>query len=163
MQTHPIKPVFNKSSKVLILGSFPSVISRKEQFYYANPQNRFWKVLANIFSSQIPKNKDEKIEFLLNYKIALYDAAISCKIEGSSDAKMSDIKPANLSEIFNTSNIVQVFANGNKAYEICQKYLKDDIVKATKKSIIKLPSTSPANAKFNLDMLIREWDIIARV
>ena len=162
-QTHPFQPIFDKNSKILILGSFPSVVSRKFGFYYANPQNRFWRVLAGILNAPLPKSMDEKINFLLAYRIAIYDAAISCEIKGSSDAKMTAVTPANLEPIFKTANITQVYANGGKAYEICKKYLEDEISKATKNVVIKLPSTSPANAKFSIDKLASEWSAIAEV
>ena len=160
--THPFKPIFDKNSKILILGSFPSVISRKFGFYYTNPQNRFWRVLAGILNAPLPENTDEKINFLLSHHIAIYDAAISCEIEGSSDAKMSKIVPVNLKPLFKETDIMQVYANGGKAYEICKKYLEDEIIKATQKEVIKLPSTSPANAKFSLEKLANEWSMIVR-
>ena len=160
--THPFKPIFNKNSKILILGSFPSVISCKFGFYYANPQNRFWRVLTGVLNTAVPESKDEKIKFLLSHHIAIYDAAVSCEIEGSSDAKMSKIVPVNLELIFKEANIRQVYANGGKAYEICKKYLEDEIIKATKNEVTKLPSTSPANAKFNLEKLANEWKVIVK-
>jgi mug G:T/U mismatch-specific DNA glycosylase len=160
-QTHPFKPIFDKNSKILILGSFPSVVSRKFGFYYANPQNRFWRVLAGILNAPVPESTDGKINFLLAHRIAIYDAAISCEIKGSSDAKMSKIVPANLEPIFKVANITQVYANGGKAHEICKKYLEDEILKATKNVVIKLSSTSPANAKFSIDKLASEWSVIA--
>ena len=160
-QTHPFKPIFDKNSKILILGSFPSIVSRKFGFYYANPQNRFWRVLAGILNAPLPESTDEKISFLLIHRIAIYDAAISCEIKGSSDAKMTAVEPANLEPIFKTANITQVYANGGKAYEICKKYLEDEILKATKNVVIKLPSTSSANAKFSIDKLANEWSVIA--
>ena len=160
-QTHPFKPIFDKNSKILILGSFPSVVSRKFGFYYANPQNRFWRVLAGILNTPLPEGTDEKINFLLAHRIAIYDAAISCEIKDSSDAKMTAVSPANLEPIFKTANITQVYANGGKAYEICKKYLEDEILKATKNVVIKLPSTSSANAKFSIDKLASEWSVIA--
>ena len=160
-QTHPFKPIFDKNSKILILGSFPSVVSRKLGFYYANPQNRFWRVLAQILNAPLPASTDEKIDFLLASRIAIYDAAISCEIKGSSDAKMTAVLPANLEPIFSGARIAQVFANGGKAYEICKKYLEDEILKATKNVVIKLPSTSPANAKFSIDKRANEWSAIA--
>lgn len=161
-QTHPFKPIFDKNSKILILGSFPSVISRKFGFYYTNPRNRFWQMLARILNTTVPKSTDEKIKFLLSHHIAIYDAAISCEIEGSSDAKMSRIIPVNLKPLFKEANIRQVYANGGKAYEICKKYLEGEIIKATKNEVIKLPSTSPVNAKFSLEKLAKEWQIIAK-
>ena len=162
-QTHPFKPIFDKNSKILILGSFPSVISRKFGFYYTNPQNRFWRVLAGILNAAAPESTDEKIKFLLSHNIAIYDAAISCEIEGSSDEKMSKIVPVNLKPIFKEANITQVYANGGKAYEICEKYLNDEILNATGKPPVKLPSTSPANAKFSLEKLANEWSVIVRM
>ena len=161
-QISPFKPIFDKNSKILILGSFPSVVSRKLGFYYANPQNRFWRVLAGILNAAVPESIDEKIKFLLSHHIAIYDAAISCEIEGSSDAKMGKIVPVNLKTLFKEAKITQVYANGGKAYEICKKYLEDEIIKATKNEVIKLPSTSPANAKFSLKKLANDWSVIAR-
>ena len=160
-QTHPFQPIFDKNSKILILGSFPSVVSRKLGFYYANPQNRFWRVLAEILNAPLLTSTDEKINFLLASRIAIYDAAISCEIKGSSDAKMTAVLPANLEPIFSGARIAQVFANGGKAHEICEKYLKTQILNATGKPPVKLPSTSPANANFSFERLVREWTIVA--
>ena len=160
-QIHPFKPIFDKNSKILILGSFPSVVSRKFGFYYANPQNRFWRVLAGILNAPLPGSTDEKINFLLARRIAIYDAAISCEIKGSSDAKMTAVAPANLEPIFSEAHIVQVFANGGKAHEICEKYLKTQILNATGKPPLKLPSTSSANANISLERLAQEWKVVA--
>lgn len=162
-QTHPFKPIFDKNSKILILGSFPSAPSRKLGFYYANPQNRFWRVLAQILNVPPPASTEEKIKFLLARGIAIYDAAICCETKGSSDAKMTAVVPANLEPIFSGTRIVQVFANGGRAHEICEKYLKTQILNATGKEPVKLPSTSPANANFNFERLVREWTIVADV
>ena len=160
-QTHPFKPIFDQNSKILILGSFPSVVSRKFGFYYANPQNRFWRVLAQILNAPPPANTDEKIKFLLARGIAIYDAAICCEIKGSSDAKMTAVVPANLKSIFSGARIARVFANGGKAHEICEKYLKTQILNATGKEPIKLPSTSPANANSSFERLVQEWKVVA--
>jgi len=160
-QTHPFKPIFDQNSKILILGSFPSIVSRKFGFYYANPQNRFWRVLAQILNVPPPASTEEKIKFLLAHRIAIYDAAICCEIKGSSDAKMTAVVPANLEPIFSDAHIVQVFANGGKAHEICEKYLKTQILNATGKEPIKLPSTSPANANFSFERLVQEWMVVA--
>ena len=159
-QTHPFRPIFDKNSKILILGSFPSVVSRKFGFYYANPQNRFWRVLAGILNAPLPGSTDEKIDFLLAYRIAIYDAAISCEIKGSSDAKMTAVEPANLEPIFSGARIAQVFSNGAKAHEICEKYLKTQILNATGKPPLKLPSTSSANANFSFERLAQEWMVV---
>ena len=160
-QTHPFKPIFDKNSKILILGSFPSVVSRKLGFYYANPQNRFWRVLAGILNAPLPTSTDEKINFLLARRIAIYDTAISCEIKGSSDAKMTAVEPANLEPIFSGARIAQVYANGGKAHEICEKYLKTQILNATGKEPVKLPSTSSANANFSFERLAQEWTVVA--
>ncbi|WP_103629299.1 DNA-deoxyinosine glycosylase [Campylobacter concisus] len=160
-QTHPFKPIFDKNSKILILGSFPSVVSRKLGFYYANPQNRFWRVLAEILNAPLPGSTDEKINFLLASRIAIYDAAISCEIKGSSDAKMTAVEPANLEPIFSGACIAQVYANGGKAHEICEKYLKTQVLNATGKPSVKLPSTSSANANFSFERLVQEWKVVA--
>ena len=160
-QTHPFQPIFDKNSKILILGSFPSVVSRKFGFYYANPQNRFWRVLAGILNAPLPGSTDEKIDFLLASRIAIYDAAISCEIKGSSDAKMTAVEPANLEPIFSGARIAQVFSNGGKAHEICEKYLKAQILNATGKPPLKLPSTSSANANFGFERLVQDWAVVA--
>ena len=160
-QTHPFKPIFDQNSKILILGSFPSVVSRKFGFYYANPQNRFWRVLAGVLNAPLPESIDEKIKFLLAHRIAIYDAAISCEIKGSSDAKMTAVSPANLEPIFSSARIVQVYTNGGKAHEICEKHLKTQILNATGKPPVKLPSTSPANANFSFERLVQEWMVVA--
>ena len=100
---------------------------------------------------------------MLAHRIAIYDAAISCEIKGSSDAKMTAVVPANLEPILSGARIVQVFANGGKAHEICEKYLKTQILNATGREPIKLPSTSPANANFSFERLVREWAIVANM
>ena len=162
-QTHPFKPIFDENSKILILGSFPSVISRKLGFYYANPQNRFWRVLAQILNAPPPTGTEEKIKFLLTRRIAIYDAAICCEIKGLIDAKMTAVVPANLEPIFSGAHIVQVFANGGKAHEICEKYLKTQILNVTGKEPVELPSMSSANANFSFERLVCEWTIVADI
>ncbi len=136
------------------------MVSRKLGFYYANPQNRFWRVLAGILNAPLPGSTDEKINFLLARRIAIYDAAISCEIKGSSDAKMTAVVPANLEPIFTGARIAQVFSNGGKAHEIYEKYLKTQILNATGKPSVKLPSTSSANANFSFEKLVQEWKIV---
>ena len=162
-ETLAFRPVFDENSKILILGSFPSVVSRKLGFYYANPQNRFWRVLTGVLNAPLPESTDEKINFLLAHRIAIYDAAICCEIKGSSDAKMTAVVPANLEPIFSGARIAQVFANGGKAHEICEKYLKTQILSATGKEPVKLPSTSSANANFSFERLVREWTVVANI
>ena len=117
-------------------------------------------MLAGILNAPLPGSTDEKIDFLLAYRIAIYDAAISCEIKGSSDAKMTAVEPANLEPIFSGARIAQVFSNGAKAHEICEKYLKTQILNATGKPPLKLPSTSSANANFSFERLAQEWMVV---
>ena len=150
MVEHPIAPVYDNNSKILILGSFPSVKSREEMFFYGHPQNRFWKVLAGVFAEHVPKSIQEKRSFLLDHKIALWDVIASCDIEGSSDSSIKNVVPNNLNTILEQSNIEEIFVNGKTAYKYYNTYLRDTF----KREAICLPSTSPANAAWNLEKLI---------
>ena len=156
--THPFEALFDKNSKILILGSFPSVKSREQKFFYGHPQNRFWKVIAAIFREEVPKNIQEKKELLIKNNIALWDVIASCEIIGSSDSSITNAVPNDLSPIFKTAKIEKVFCNGTKSFELYQKYIfPQNNIKAEK-----LPSTSPANAAYNLDRLIKEWGSFIR-
>lgn len=146
--SHPIEPVYDHRSKILILGSFPSVRSRAEGFFYGNPQNRFWKVIARIVGEEEPKSIEEKKEMLYRHGIALFDAATACQIQGSSDSTLVNAEPADLSEILTAGEIRAIFANGKKAQEIAKQGGYDTIL---------LPSTSPANARWQLDALVGTW------
>ena len=156
MITHPIEPIYNQKSKILILGSFPFVKSREEGFFYGHPQNRFWKVLAAIFNENIPQTIHEKKEFLLNNKVAVWDVIHSCEITGSSDSSIKNVEVNDLTRILNTADIKQIFVNGKKAYSLYNKYMKQIVIKEA----ICLPSTSPANAAWNIDRLVEAWKII---
>ena len=151
---HELPPVFDENSKVLILGSLPSVKSRKVGFYYMHPQNRFWRVLEEIFKEKI----EEKKEFCLTHHIALWDTCASCEITSSSDSSIKNIVPNDLSLILEKANIVQIFTTGKKAHEIYQKYLYP----VYKKEDICLSSTSPANAKKKLEDLVEEYKKIIK-
>lgn len=151
---HELPPVFDENSKVLILGSLPSVKSRKVGFYYMHPQNRFWRVLEEIFKEKI----EEKKEFCLTHHIALWDTCASCKITSSSESSIKNIVPNDLSLILEKANIVQIFTTGKKAHEIYQKYLYP----VYKKEDICLSSTSPANAKKKLEDLVEEYKKIIK-
>ena len=146
---HPFPPVYNSESRILILGSFPSAASRVQEFYYGHPRNRFWPLLAALLNVAEPHSIQEKREMLLHHHIALYDAVTACTITGSADASMQSIIPADLSSIFQEAPIQAVFANGTKAYEVCIKHIGI--------SAIKLPSTSPANARFGFAELLAAW------
>lgn len=156
MLAHPIPPVFNKDSKVLVLGSFPSVKSREEGFFYGHPQNRFWKVTACVFDEDIPLTVSSKREFLLRNHIALWDVIGSCDIEGSSDSSIRNVTVNDISIILNTADIRLICLNGKKAYQYYQKYMFPVI----KREGICLPSTSPANAARNIDSLLEAWSVI---
>lgn len=152
----PFLPVYNKQSKILILGSFPSVVSRKNQFYYMNPQNRFWKVLESLYHLPFTTFTTlEKTNHLLELNIALYDVIYQCKIQGSSDSSITEAIVADIPSILKDSNISRIFLNGNTAYQLFVKHFP-----YLQSICIKLPSTSSANAHFNLEKLIQEWKII---
>lgn len=150
---HEFEPVFDENSRILILGTFPSVKSREVQFFYGHPRNRFWAVMAALTGWELPETVEEKKNLLLSNGIAVWDVIESCEIQGSSDSSIKNVVPADLSRIFDRASIEQVYANGNKAYELYQKYS----LEKTGRSIKKLPSTSPANAAFGLERLIGEW------
>lgn len=154
---HKLEPIYDANSRILILGTFPSVKSRNERFYYAHPQNRFWKVLSSVLKEEEPKKIEDKVKFLLTHHIALWDVIASCDIEGSSDASIRNVVPANLNQILNQAQIQKIFVNGTKAEKLYRTYCYCD----TKREIIKLPSTSPANAAWSLERLIEDWGIIS--
>ncbi|MEF9989612.1 MAG: DNA-deoxyinosine glycosylase [Christensenellaceae bacterium] len=154
--THEIPPVYDKNSKILILGSLPSVKSREVNFYYGNPKNRFYEVIASIVECEKPDTIEEKKEMLHKNHIAVFDVIKECEIHGSADTSIKNVIVNDFSEIFHTANIKKVFANGKKAYELYQKYCAEsDEVK-----IVYLPSTSPANAAYGFERLRQEWQAI---
>lgn len=155
VEIHNIPPLYDKNSKILILGSFPSVKSREAEFFYGHPQNRFWKVVSSLLGCDCPKTVAEKREMLLSHNIAVWDVIKSCEITGSSDSSIKNVVPNDLSEIFKTADIKAVFTNGTASYNMYNKYIKSP-------EAIKLPSTSPANAAYSLDRLIGEWSVILR-
>ena len=154
--THPIPPLFDASSRILILGSFPSVNSREGLFFYHHPQNRFWKVLAGVLEEPVPGSIEEKKIFLLKHRIALWDVIASCTIEGSSDSTIKNVVPNDLSGILSAADISRIFCNGGASFQYYKKYQEP----RTGRAAVRLPSTSPANAAWSLDRLIREWAAI---
>ena len=154
---HPISPLYDKDSRILILGSFPSVKSREAAFFYGHPQNRFWRLLAEILSEKKPETVEEKKKFLHNNHIALWDVIHSCDIIGSSDSSIRNVVPNDLSEILENADIKEIYCNGAKSYEYYHKYLE----KRTGRTAKKLPSTSPANAAFSIERLKKQWKEIS--
>lgn len=147
---HPFDPIFNQDSKILILGSFPSVISREQAFYYANKNNRFWKVMAILFDEEITERK----QFCLDHHIALWDVIHSCSIHGSSDTSIRDVTPNDIPTLVDKTNIHTIFTTGKTATKLYEKYIGCD------KEHIGLPSTSSANAAMSIDKLVDAYHII---
>ncbi len=151
---HGFDAIYDGSSRILILGTLPSVKSREQQFYYGHPQNRFWKLLAALVEeSNVPASVQEKMGFLLKHRIAIWDVIAECDIIGSSDSSIKNVVPTDLTGILSAAPIQGIYANGGKAYELYMKYSYEK----TGREIIKLPSTSPANAAFQMDRLISVW------
>ena len=153
MLIHPIPPVYDEKSRVLILGSFPSVKSREAGFFYGHPQNRFWKVLAQLHGEKTPGTVEEKKAFLLRNHIALWDVIRSCEIEGSSDAAIRSAVPNDLGPILRAAPIEAIYVNGKTAFRYYQKYMEPVVPVPA----ICLPSTSPANAAWSLERLTAAW------
>lgn len=162
---HLFGPVYNKDSKILILGSFPSVKSREQNFYYGHPRNRFWKVLDNVYGNidsdlhtviagiSDSNSIEVKKKFLLDNGVALWDVIGSCDIKGSSDSSIKNIKVNDISEILNAADIEKIILNGGKAYELFIRYCYREGMPDS----VKLPSTSPANAAWGIDKLVEAW------
>ncbi len=153
IQKHPFPPLFDKDSRLLILGSFPSVKSRETMFFYGHPQNRFWKVIASIFDEKVPSSIDEKRELILRNHLALWDVIAECEIEGSSDASIKNAKANDLSVILENAPIKKIIVNGKTAEKAYNKYIEP----VTGIKAVVLPSTSPANAAWTLDRLVDAW------
>ena len=183
---HPIPPLYDETSRVLILGSFPSPKSREAQFFYGHPQNRFWKVMARVldwhgesgsypaggFSEGgcsadcpvpadgpvfVPSSTEEKRAMLLSNHVALWDTIASCEITGASDSSITNVTPNDLSSILETAKIRAVFCNGAASHKLYMKY----IFPVTGREAVKLPSTSPANAAWSVDRLTAAWQVVA--
>jgi len=156
MITHPFPPLYREDSKLLILGSFPSVKSREQLFFYGHPQNRFWKVLAAVFGCDVPQTIEEKTALLLSRKIALWDVIASCEITGSSDSSIQNVTVNDLSEILSRAKIERIFVNGKTAEKYYRKYTQAQIGR----DAICLPSTSPANAAWSVERLVEAWSVL---
>ncbi len=153
---HPISPLFDENSRILVLGSFPSVRSREQMFFYGHSQNRFWTVISKIFNENVPKTIDEKRKLLLKNNIAVWDVIASCEIVGSSDSTIKNVVANDISIILSKAKIEKIIVNGKTAEKYYNKYIKPRI----SREAICLPSTSPANASWSLEKLVEAWKII---
>ncbi len=155
-QVHPIPPLYNESSRLLILGSFPSVQSRQGMFFYHHPQNRFWRVLAAVYGCAVPETIEEKKAMLIANHVALWDVIASCEIEGSSDASIRRAVPTDLGPILEAAPIQRIFCNGAASHRFYNLHQ----LPRTGLKAVRLPSTSPANAAWTLPKLISAWAIL---
>ena len=150
---HGFDPVYDENSRVLILGSLPSVKSREQNFYYGHPQNRFWRLIAALRGENVPQTVTEKKDLLLRSRIAVWDVIAECDIIGSSDSAIRNAVPADIRPILEAADISCIFVNGAAAGKIYDKYQRP----LTGREAVRLPSTSPANAAFGFERLLAEW------
>ena len=150
---HTIHPVYDAHSKLLILGSFPSVKSRESAFFYGHPQNRFWQVISSVCGVALPETVEAKKKLLLQHHIALWDVIDECDIIGSSDSSIKNVIPNDISTILSSSEVTRVFVNGKTAERLYRQYIEP----TTQIKAVYLPSTSPANATWKLEKLIDKW------
>ena len=153
---HPFGPLFGPDSRILILGSFPSVKSREQNFFFFLSQNRFWKVVAALFGQDPPRTIPEKKDLILSHSLALWDSIASCVITGSSDASIREVRANDLRIILDNAPIERIYCNGRKSHEMYEKY----ILPILGREAACLPSTSPANAQWSLEKLIAAWSVI---
>ena len=151
--THSFKPVYDENSRILILGTLPSVKSRENNFYYGHKQNRFWKLLAYLLDEPVPETIDEKKYMLFKNHIAIWDVIQSCDIKGSSDSSIRNAVPVDIALILRAADIRRIYCNGTAAYELFIKHLAP----VCGMTPVKLPSTSPANAAWTMDRLYEQW------
>ena len=156
--THPFPAVCDSNSRILILGSFPSVKSREINFYYGHPQNRFWKLLEEIFQEKIGTDVTDRKQFLKKKGIALWDVIASCRITGSADSSITDVRCNDIKQLLETTGIKRIYVNGRTAEKLYDKY----VLPLTGVNCIYLPSTSPANAATSFNRLLENWRIIGQ-
>lgn len=159
--SHTFQPVYNENSKILILGSFPSVKSREEGFYYGHPRNRFWQVMASVCDCPVPQSIEEKRTMLLANGIAIWDVIDSCDIIGSSDSSIRNVVPADITGLIARTQIRKIFLNGQTAGKLFRKHMEPHLTSPIEVQI--LPSTSPANAASSIDALTKAWGEAIRV
>ena len=153
---HPFGPLYDGNSRVLILGSFPSVKSREQNFFYGHPQNRFWKTIAALYHQETPVTIPRKRELILSHGLALWDSIASCVVTGSADASIRDVRPNDLRIILDHCPVSRIYCNGRKSFEMYEKYIRPDIGREA----VCLPSTSPANAQWSPERLTEAWSVL---
>jgi hypoxanthine-DNA glycosylase len=153
---HPFPPVYNADSRLLILGTMPSPVSRAEAFYYAHPRNRFWPVLAAVFGEPPPLSREDRIRFALDRHIALWDVLASCVIKGAADHTIREPKPNDFAPLLRETKIRRVFTTGSKAFALYTKLC----LPMTGLAATPLPSTSPANQLMSFDMLVEACRVV---
>ena len=158
MIEHPLKPIYNEASRVLILGTMPSPKSREEGIYYGHPRNRFWKVMAYLFDEWTPLTVQERTEFALRYHFALWDVLKSCDIKGASDASIKEPVANDISIILDAAPISAIFCTGTKAHSLYVKHIEP----AVRRPAFRLPSTSPANCAVPFFQLCEDYMEIKR-
>ena len=150
---HPIPPVFDGHSELLILGSFPSVKSRETGFFYGHPQNRFWRVLAALWDEGLPETNEERRALCLSHCVALWDVLSSCTIAGASDASIVDPLPNDLSRVLDAAPVETIFCTGSTAARLYRRLVEPSLGRPC----VALPSTSPANARMRLSDLVAAY------
>lgn len=153
---HTIPPLYDENSEILILGSFPSVLSRETGFFYGNSQNRFWRVVSHVFGCEVPRTIEDKKGFLLANRIALWDVIASCEISGSADSSITNAVPNDIRVILDSADIRKIFVNGSTAAKLYKRH----ILPITGREATGLPSTSPANASWSFEKLCAAWAAI---
>ncbi len=156
---HEFGPWYKNDSRILILGTIPSPKSRKEECYYAHPQNRFWKVISNVLGENYPHTIQDKQTILKKYHIALWDVIYKCEIMGASDSTISNVIPNDIKWLIKKTQIRFIITTGKKAHELYQKYCFDDVLIQD----ICLPSTSSANGRYSFNMLIKAYNILEKL
>ncbi len=157
-QEHPFPPLYDGDSRILILGSFPSVASRAQGFYYGHPQNRFWRVIAAVTGEETPRDIPQKRALLLKHGIALWDSVASCRIAGSSDASIRGAVPNDIPGLLSETHIESIFCNGRASWNCYNRFIRP----MTHIEAVPLPSTSPANASYSMTALIDAWSAISQ-
>lgn len=151
--THDFEPIYNKESRILMLGTMPSPKSREVGFYYGHPRNRFWKVVSDVCGETLPETKEDKIAFALRNRIAVWDVLAGCEIKGAEDSSIRNPIPNDMNVILNHSDVQAVFTTGTKAAQLYKKYCYP----ATGMEAIYLPSTSPANCRMSYEELYEAY------